>query len=318
MNTLIESFLQYQKHERNASDHTIDAYQRELKHFLNYLSQVCGFDLDFSAASPPYDPVWPDYDTLRGFVYFLSNKQYTKRSIAHHIAVIKSFHNFLIRKELLNKNVAALLRTPKFSKKLPGSLPENEMAELLDTDWLSLNAKNNKENPVDDYQYLLFRVVIEMLYGSGIRISELTGLDLNKVQTDMIKVFGKGKKERIVFIGDVAKKILAEYMSQREAILKKRNKQTNKLLISHHGNAMSPRMVRALLEKVRKQIGFDKKIHPHLFRHSFATHLLNNGCSIRAVQEFLGHSSLQATQVYLHISKQRLQDIYRNCHPHGK
>jgi integrase/recombinase XerC len=239
-----------------------------------------------------------DYLTLRKYLAFLKSKNLKPRTLARKISCLRTFFRFLCREGYLKSNPSALLLTPKLDKRLPEFLTEEEMLKLL-------NAPA-KDNPAG----LRDRAILETLYSTGMRIGELVGLDTEDVDfiSGVVKVRGKGKKERLLPIGEKALSALREYVD-------KRKKQTKELLLNKNGTRLTDRGVRDIMEKYIRRISLKENISPHTLRHSFATHLLNRGADLRSVQELLGHVNLSTTQIYTHLSTERLKNIYDKAHP---
>ena len=282
----IDKFLSYLEIEKNYSNHTLINYKRDL--------------LDFSAfASKPVDKL--DYFAFRKFLASLSAKGVKKKTQARKISTLKSFFKFLMREGYIKTNPALSISYPKLEKSLPKFLTEEEMKKFLDS------------MPEEDILDLRNKAIFELLYSSGIRVSELLGLDTDDVDLlgGIIKVKGKGKKERILPLGEAARGMLERYFEQRSSA-------TKALFLNRFGRRLSAVGIRKAINKWSKILAVKEKISPHVFRHSFATHLLNRGADLRSVQELLGHSNITTTQVYTHLTVDRLKKVYQKAHPRAK
>ncbi|MBM3251803.1 MAG: tyrosine recombinase XerC [Candidatus Omnitrophica bacterium] len=284
MKRYIDKFVSYLEIEKNASGYTIINYKHDLEEFGVFLKDVALEKVD--------------YLTLRKYLAFLKSKNLKPRTLARKISCLRTFFRFLCREGYLKSNPSALLLTPKLDKRLPEFLTEEEMAKLL-------NAPA-KDSPAG----LRDRAILETLYSTGMRIGELVGLDIEDVDfiSGVVKVKGKGKKERLLPIGEKALSALREYVD-------KRKKQTKELLLNKNNTRLTDRGVRDIMEKYIRQVSLKENISPHTLRHSFATHLLNRGADLRSVQELLGHVNLSTTQIYTHLSTERLKNIYDKAHP---
>lgn len=297
MEELIKKFLFYLLVEKNASPRTIDSYQRDLRRFGAYLAKFQGRDhkdVDLREVATV---------DLRGYMASLQQKGLSKASIARHLSSIRSFYRFLCREGIIEENVASHIATPKKEKKLPQFLYYPEIEELL--------AAPDCNNLLG----LRDKAMLEIAYGSGIRVSELVSANIESVDFSVgyIRVFGKGAKERLVPLGEIALNATRAYFSARGIV--KPLQKNQPLLLNKNGTRLSDRGVRDILNKYVKQIALKRKISPHTLRHSFATHLLENGADLRSVQEFLGHASMSTTQIYTHVTKSRMKSVYDKTHP---
>ena len=286
----ISVFLNYLKTERNYSPHTISNYQRDLK-FL----------------SSSIDKKRVDRLTAREYLLQLEKKRYSRRSIARKLSAARSFFRFLLREKLAEQNPFENLLTPKLPRKLPNFLYPEEMTVLLEAPDL--------KSPLG----LRDRAILEILYGAGTRVTEIVRINVNDVDFDEseIRVLGKGAKERIVIFGSHAHRALRDYLEKGRPILLG-IKKINALFIGRRGTRISPRHVERIIHFYAQKAGVQKKVTPHTLRHSFATHLLSGGADLRMVQELLGHVSLSTTQVYTHVTKERLKQVYDLAHPRAK
>lgn len=299
MNEKLDGFLIYLSAERSVSDHTVRAYRNDIDQFLDYLKRA---KLQFELV---------DHTFLRRYLSWLKTQDYASKSIARKIAALRTFYRFLEREGHLQSNPAILLSTPKLEKKLPRYLKVSVMEELLRSP--SRKTALGKRD----------RAILEVLYGSGVRVGEVTGLNLDDVDffRKEIKVMGKGSKQRIVPLNKNAVEALRMYMIEgRKELLSKCMKTKIKdaheaLYLNKNGYRLSAMGIRRMLSKYVKKVGLRQGITPHMIRHTFATHLLEGGADLRTVQELLGHVDLSSTQVYTHLSEARLKEVYLKAHP---
>lgn len=283
----VDNFFKYIKIEKNFSENTIINYKNDLKQFFNFVlkSKINDFQ---------------NVD-IRGFIVHLSSKKYSKASVERKIATLKSFFNYLKREGTLKVNPAENISFPKKDKKLPRFLEVNEINYFLD------NIKGDRLEDIRD------KAILETLYSTGIRVSELVNLNVQDVdfQNSLIKVLGKGSKERIVPIGSKALDSIENYIKNRKS--KFNNNEV--LFVNKKGKKINVRTVRYRLNKLTIKYGLSKHISPHSIRHSFATHLLDKGADLRSIQELLGHANLTTTQIYTHVTTERLKEVYSKSHP---
>jgi integrase/recombinase XerC len=284
MERYIEKFIRYLEVEKNYSAHTILNYKLDLEDFRNFLGEAALEKID--------------YLLLRKYLALLKEKNLSNRTVNRHLSSLRSFFRFLTRESLIKANPILSLSSPKQEKYLPSFLTEEEVAKLID----SVIPK--------DERGLRDRAILETFYSTGIRISELA--NLSKEDFDFIggivKVMGKGKKERIVPIGDKAISAIREYLD-------KRKKQTDAIFLNKNGEAITTRGIRNIVGKYIRLAGIKQGVSPHTLRHSFATHLLNRGADLRSVQELLGHANLSTTQIYTHLTTDKLKSVYDKAHP---
>jgi len=306
MKGLIERFLEYLRVERNASPHTLRAYGADLEQFRNFL-----LTREFYADEQSGDVAVAKIDHLaiRSFLSHLYRGK-KKSSLARKLAAQKSFFRYLVEERILPLSPAEIVSTPKQEKPLPVFLPVDEVFSLLAaTDDSTLRGARD-------------RAMLEVLYSCGLRVSELVGLSDGDVDFNLgiLRVLGKGRKERIVPIGKKAIKALQEYLPPRERILKDSGWKGPKapFFINSRGQRLTTRSVARLLQKYVLKSRLLRKISPHALRHSFATHLLDAGADLRAIQEMLGHVSLSTTQRYTHVSVDKLMEVYDRAHPRAK
>ncbi len=284
----IEKFMNYLSIEKNASGHTILNYTIDLKDFAGFLGES-GIES-------------VNYLFLRKYLAHMKEKNYSKRTIARKLASLRSFFKFLYREGYIKANPSAGIVTPKLDKKLPVFLDANEAVMLIE-------APDEK-----DLTGLRDRAVMEMLYSTGMRVSELVGTNLSGIDfiSGVVKVFGKGKKERLAPIGDKALGAVRKYLDKRSAA---KLNDPKAVFLNKSGGRLTDRSVRRIIEKYIKRVSTREGVSPHTLRHSFATHLLNRGADLRSVQELLGHMNLSTTQIYTHVTTQRLKEVYDKAHP---
>lgn len=289
-----KNFLDYLSVELNYSPNTIKSYENELLKFKEYLEME---ELDYLKINK---------DNVRSYLKYLDNLKYKNSSIGRNISALRSFYRFLVIKERIGKNIFASIRNPKIERKLPNFLSELDMERILE---FSTN-ENYKPNIYTSRDLL----IIELLYDTGCRVDELVNIKLKDVnQTEKsIKVLGKGAKERIVFYGEYGREYLENYLIDREVLLNGRKSEY--LFVSLESDQLTTRRIAQIIEDILKIVGIKNKVTPHTLRHTFATHLLNNNADLRSVQELLGHSSLSTTQIYTHVSNERLRHVYLEAH----
>jgi len=280
--------MTYLKIEKNASQYTLTNYQLDLK--------------EFNASLKPKPLENITHVDIRLFLARMKEKKFSKRSVARKLSSLRSFFKFLCREGYTKSNPAAGLQTPKMEKRLPLFLDKNEVVRLI-------------ESPeVSDVYGLRDRAILEVLYSSGIRVGELVSLNKDNIDfiSGVLKVYGKGKKERLSPIGDKALRAVRNYL---EKLNRATLKEKKAVFINKSGRRMSDRAVRRIVEKYIRKTSLNENISPHSLRHSFATHLLDRGADLRAVQELLGHANLSSTQIYTHVTVERLKSVYEKVHP---
>jgi integrase/recombinase XerC len=310
--SLVRQFLEYLKLEKHFSDYTVKSYGADLAQFSQFLGGDIGGEHAQAASlggrDVPVDQKLLKCEplTVREFLAYLHGQNYTKSTTARKLATLRSFYKFLIRRGMIAVNPLSTIRTPKQEKRLPKCLDLEQVQKLL-------------EAPGDaDLLSARDRAMLEVLYSSGIRVSELVDLEMQDLDLveGVLRVRGKGRKDRITPIGSQAIKALQRYFDMRAIDPKCQNSSTaQKVFLNKHGQALSTRSVRRKLDKYLSMAGLDPGISPHTLRHSFATHLLNNGADLRSVQELLGHQSLSTTQVYTHLTTTRMKQVYDDAHP---
>ena len=291
---IIENFLSYLKDERHFSNHTIRNYRNDLVQFDKFLSRYDN-SLNF---------IKIDKTAIQFYIEYYSKKNFSDKTLLRKISSIKSMYKYLTQEEIVDYNIASLIIFPKISKKIPNYLSEKEVVKLMSLPDLSAIEGN------------MHRSVLEIFYSTGLRISELVRIEKKNldVKKKAIKVLGKGKKERLVILGFDALNAIKNYLRV--------SKNSHNIYLypsaynidSHISESYVYKMVKLYLSKITN----NEKMSPHSLRHSFATHLLNNGADLMSVKELLGHEDLSSTQIYTHISTDKIKKIYKQSHPHGK
>ena len=284
--------------EKNFSNHTITAYCSDIVSYILWLDNISCTEIDFNK--------------LREYLHFIQRFEYKKTTIARKIASVRTFYKFLFREHYIDSNPAISLSAPKRPKSLPKFLTPEEVEQILN------NVKI--ETPAGFRN----RVILELLWATGMRVSELSNLnfgDLN-IEENEIKVFGKGSKERIVLISNRAKDYLVQYINSARKLLApgydiSKIDDKTPLFINNTGYRLQNKTIRKAINEVVEKIELPKKVTPHVFRHSFATKLIENGADLRVVQELLGHAGISNTQIYTHVSMKHMREVYENAHPHG-
>jgi len=288
MHRFVDKFIDYLKIEKDVSPHTVVNYATDLRFFEEFVGDA------------PVEAV--DHLTLRKYLAHLRARQLAKRSIARKLASIRSFFKFLYREGHIKTNPASSVFTPKLDKKLPIFLDEAAVTKLV-------------ESPdVSDIQGLRDRALLETLYGAGIRVSELVGLNIENIDFigGVLKIRGKGKRERLSPVGEKALNAIRNYLDKRPVL---RKSEKGAVFLNKSGSRLRDRSVRRIINKHIKETSIKQKVSPHTLRHSFATHLLDRGADLRSVQELLGHLNLSTTQIYTHVTPQRLKSTYDKAHP---
>ncbi len=296
----IELYAFFLKNEKNYSNYTIVSYRNDLIQFFNYLKLYRILKDDKIE--------YVDRSVMRKYIVYLKKSDYSARSISRKISTVRSFFKFCLREGIIKVNPTINLITPKIDKKLPYFLYLQEVNKLIETP-----LKNTIFGIRD-------RAILELLYGTGIRVGELVNLNICNIDLyeKTIIVFGKGSKERILPLGNPSIRAIQEYLTSRNLFEKKifvNKNDLEALFLNRLGGRLTTRSIRRIIIKYMKMAGLNKKISPHVLRHSFATHLLGGGADLRSVQELLGHKSLSTTQIYTHITKERLKTIYKKSHP---
>ncbi len=336
----LETFADFLEHERDVSPHTLRAYLTDLFEFFLFLARralapvdveprdLRDYFVERTGASFRAERVGPAALTGQS-----KNRKLGARSQARKLASLRRYYAFLERRERISANPAREIPAPRFFRGLPGVIPTDDLGRLFDEAAADggqtrasteIPAESGGRGGGDAFTRARDAALCELLYSSGMRISELLSLRASSVEhlPEQLKITGKGRKDRIVFLGASARSALAAYLPLRAAAAGvPRGAQTpdaGALFLNRRGGALTDRGARFILRNLARTIGLRKKLSPHKFRHSFATDLLNAGADIRAVQELLGHASLSTTQIYTRVSREKLRDVHRQCHPHGR
>lgn len=292
-----EDFLQYLKSEKNFSENTLISYQDALFSFGEFLKKRETYENFLQQISRPL---------LRDFLISLKRKGLKETTIAHRVFVLRSFFKFLFKRRKIKANPGAFLLSPKRRKSLPSFLTVSQMEELL------------KLPPREDIWGLRDLAILELFYSTGMRLSELSGLELSNIDFngEVIRVMGKGRKERIIPVGAEALSALKNYLDQRNLYIKDLSSFDGEtVFLNRSGKKLSSRSIARIVKRYAQEVSEDKKTSPHKLRHTFATHLLDEGADLLAVKELLGHESLSTTQIYTHVTTERLKKVYKKAHP---
>jgi len=288
----LEEYLKYLKYQKNYSSDTISSYEEDIIEYFDFLESEC------------LNLLKVKYDDIRFFLIELDKKNNKASTVSRKMSSLRGFYKFLINNNYVRNNPFTLVSMPKKEKKLPRFFYYNELEELFSIPDLSTSLGQRD------------RVILEFLYASGVRVSELINIKCNDINDEEIKVLGKGNKERITRIGDYAREYLDLYLSDGYKELNIKGE--DYLFLNKNGKRLTTRGIRYILDKIIEKSTIGKKISPHMLRHSFATHLLNEGCDILSVQELLGHESLSTTAIYTHVTTDRLKEVYYKAHPRAK
>ncbi|HYE97482.1 MAG TPA: tyrosine recombinase XerC [Planctomycetota bacterium] len=293
----VERFLRHLRYERQLSPHTCRAYEGDLRRFADFLG----------GEGALLDPV-PGLPRIRQFLAGLHASGYEKSSMARTLACLRTFYDYGVREGRLEVNPMRAVRTPRLDKKLPAFLDQDEVRRLLEA------------ASGDAFFDLRDRALLETIYGGGLRVSEATGLDLRDADLEeaVAVVRGKGGKERLAPLGPAAAAALSAYLPERARVLERLQRDVDALFLNKNGTRLDVRSVRRILDRRVARAGLRKAVTPHTLRHSFATHLLDNGADLRAVQELLGHANLATTQIYTHVTTHRLKEVYDRAHPRAQ
>lgn len=293
--SLTEKFYNYLSVEKNSSELTIANYRRDISHFISFIDQRY-----------PGGCLWRQLGQLdiRAYLALLNEQKYARRTIARRISALRSFYKYLLRENIVEFSPLAKVRSPKLDKPLPVFLDELEISELLQLP---------DEKPLGRRD----AAVLELLYATGCRVSELVGLTLERLDlaNRFVLLLGKGNKERIVPLGTTCCKIVQLYYSYRRELMLRYGEEHEYVFVNSRGGILTDRSVRRILDKYIKQLAIRKNVSPHTIRHTFATHLLEHGADLRSVQELLGHANLSTTQIYTHVTTERIAAVYRKNHP---
>lgn len=288
----LSDYLEYLKYQKNYSDETIHSYSIDIEEFLDYINSEC---INICEVG---------YDVVKAWLINLDEKKNKSTTVSRKISSLRGFYKYLINNKVIDSNPFSLVSLPKKERHLPRFFYYNELEEMFQVP--KLNTALGQRD----------RLLLEMLYATGVRVSELVNIKVSDINGEEIRVLGKGNKERIVEFGDYAEFILELYL--KEGYKHLNIKKSEYLFLNNRGGKLTTRGVRYILDNIINKTTIDKKISPHMLRHTFATHLLNEGCDLLTVQELLGHESLTATSIYTHITNDRLKEVYFKCHPRAK
>ncbi len=291
------NFIDYIEKQKKYSLHTCKNYEIDILEFKNYLEKK------------NFNYLNVDYDFIKSYLMVLYNRKLSRNSVARKLSSLRSFYKYLFNCELINTNPFKYVSTPKKEKRLPKYLGVEELEIIFNTPSLS--------TPLGQRD----RLILEVLYATGIRVNELVNIKLQDIDfyRKEIKILGKGNKERLDPFGDYCLDSINLFINDgRKKILQKHHTDCNYLIINEHGKQITTRGVEKIIDNIIKKASLKKHVSPHMLRHSFATHLLNEGCDILTVKELLGHESLESTQIYTHVSNERLREVYLKCHPLNK
>lgn len=294
MEAKISEFLDYIIKQKNYSLNTAKNYEIDILEFKDYLNKEMINYLDV------------DYEFIKGYLMALYKRKLSRNTVARKLSSLRSFYKYLFNNDLIKTNPFKYVGTPKKEKRLPKYLGVEELEAIFNTP--------NVSTPLGQRN----RLILEVLYATGIRVGELVNIKLDDVDfyRKEIRILGKGNKERIAEFGDYCLAMIKLFLDDgRKKILAKHGVTSDYLIINEHGKKITTRGVELLIDKMVKEASLKKHVSPHMLRHSFATHLLNNGCDILTVQELLGHESLESTAIYTHVSNERLKAVYLKCHP---
>lgn len=291
----LKDFIHFLLVEKGLANNTIVSYERDIKTYIKYLNNV--------------EKLSNINEVQRiqiiHFLAFLKEQGKSSKTLARHIASIRAFHQFLLREKVVEHDPSFHIESPQLERSLPKVLSMEEVETLLESpQWVDHFGKRDK-------------AMLELLYATGIRVSELISLNQGDIHLSMgfVRCIGKGNKERIIPIGKTAAQALEKYMHEARPKLVSKNYRDESLFLNHHGKRLSRQGFWKILKRLTKEAGIEKDLTPHTLRHSFATHLLENGADLRAVQEMLGHADISTTQIYTHVTKARLKDVYSQYHP---
>ena len=284
----LDKFLNYLKN-KDYSLNTINAYKKDLSIFLKFSNNKINVDYNF----------------LRTYLQFLYNKKYSNKSISRNISSLKSFYKYLVKFDIIKDNPCLFINFPKTEKKLPNFINYNDLESLF------------KVPDKNDTLGLRNLLILELLYSCGMRVSELVNIKLSDIDfnNNRIYILGKGKKERYVLYGKVCSNILNDYLINSRPVL---NKNSEYLLLNKFGNKITDRSIRMIIDDIVKKSCLKLNISPHTLRHTFATHLLNEGADLKIVQELLGHENISTTGIYTHVSNEHLRKVYLEAHPRAR
>lgn len=295
MEKQINNFLNYLEVEKNYSEYTILNYERDVNDFVNFLKKE---------TVNTFKEV--DYKLLRFYLNEMFNKKYSSKTISRNLSSLRTFFKYLLKEGKINSNPMILISNPKEEKKLPTYLNYKELDDILEVpDQTSVMGLRDA-------------CILELLYSTGIRVGELVNIKLNDIDfsQNRIKILGKGNKERYVLFGKKCRNLLNNYLNNGRPNLLKRK--TDYLFLNKRGTGVSVRTTEMIIDDIVRKSSIKFNVSPHTLRHTFATHMLDNGADLNSVSELLGHSNLNTTAIYTHVSNERLKQVYLNCHPRAK
>ena len=294
-NVYLNDYLEYLKFQKNYSDYTIQSYKNDIEEFFQYLNRE----------SLNFDNI--EYSDLRFYLMYLKEeKEDNNSSIDRKLSALRGFYKYLANENIVKSNVFSLINGPKKEKKLPRYFEYNELEELFNVPDVTTSLGQRD------------LLLLELLYATGVRVGELINIKVKDIDLSSknILILGKGNKERIVTYGDYCEEILKRYLNEGYILLNVNKSEY--LFLNKNGGELTERGVRYILDQIIKKTSLNKNISPHMIRHSFATHLLNEGCELTTVQKLLGHESIKATQIYTHVTTDRLKEVYYNSFPRAK
>jgi integrase/recombinase XerD len=296
MELFLKEYLAHIKLEKNLSPNTVSSYKNDINAFISFLKD-----------SGINDPSDISSDHIGSFFKILNELGLLGSSSARYFSSLKGFFLYLLKNKYIVKNPIEKITAPKISKKLPGVLDINEVEKIL------------SEPDENDKLGLRDKAMLELFYACGTRVSELINIKVSDLffEDEIIRVFGKGSKERLIPIGSSAIKWVGDYLKKSRPLLMKKSKSENNLFLNSRGFKLSRMGVWKIIDRYVKEAGIKKDVHPHTFRHSFATHLLEGGADLRAVQEMLGHADISTTQIYTHIDRDYIKQVHKQYHPRG-
>lgn len=291
----INKFIEYLKYQRNYSDFTCNNYKKDLN---EYNSFILSNKINYKNM---------DYNEAKEYVIYLNKKNDAKSTISRKLSSLRTFYKYLVLNNKVESNPFLLVSSPKKEKRIPKFINYNNMEEILNVP--NINTKEGQRE----------RVILEVLYASGVRVSELVNIKLKDIDfsNKNILIFGKGSKERLVSFGDYALEYINLYLKEGRNLLLDGVK-SDYLIVGKKSEKLTTRRVEQIIDDIIKRTSIKLNITPHMFRHTFATHLLDNGCDLLVVQELLGHASLSSTEIYTHVSNEHLREVYLKCHPRNK
>lgn len=291
----INNFIEYLKYQRNYSDFTCNNYKKDLN---EYNSFILSNKINYKNM---------DYNKTKEYVIYLNKKNDAKSTILRKLSSLRTFYKYLVLNNKVESNPFLLVSSPKKEKRIPKFINYNNMEEILNVP--NIKTKEGQRE----------RVILEVLYASGVRVSELVNIKLKDIDfsNKNILIFGKGSKERLVSFGDYALEYINLYLKEGRNLLLDGVK-SDYLIVGKKSEKLTTRRVEQIIDDIIKRTSIKLNITPHMFRHTFATHLLDNGCDLLVVQELLGHASLSSTEIYTHVSNEHLREVYLKCHPRNK